>query len=419
MNEKRIINAWAMFDWANSVYALVIMTAIFPIYYLEVADDVIPVFGLQLSDSGLFAYSVSVSYIFIALFSPALSGIADYGGKKKFFLRFFTTIGGFACISMFFFQESSDVYFGTLAFMLATVGYAGGLVFYNAYLPLITTPDRYDYVSAKGFSYGYVGSLIALILCLIMIRQFHWFGFSGEGQATQYSFILIGLWWLGFAQITFFRLPPDEKGKKNWSVVGKGFQELKKVWDHVRVAPNIKHFLAAFFCYSAGAQTVFFLATAFAEKELTLGTTELIMTILLVQFVGIAGAYFFAFVSKKKGNVFSLVSMLFIWMLICVMAYFIQRNWEFYIVSALVGLVMGGIQSMSRSTYSKLFPKDTEETTSYFSFYDVLEKLSIVLGTFSFGFIEQITGSMRNSLLALMLFFVVGLFFLWRVRVGE
>ncbi|MBK8489570.1 MAG: MFS transporter [Saprospirales bacterium] len=428
LNNPRTIRAWAFFDWANSSYALVISVAIFPAYYTHITSEQISIGSLSISNSGLYAFSISAAYLLIAVLSPFLSGIADYGGKKKWFMRFFTTMGSLACISMFFFKEHSviheavqpigQVFFGTGAFMVATIGFAGALVFYNAFLPEIASEDQYDRVSAKGFSYGYIGSVILLITNLLIITFPEYVGLPKDSSLPiRLSFVMVGLWWIGFAQIPFRQLPADDPGQPIRKLLTKGFKELSKTWRVVRVEKNILGFLASFFFYSAGVQTVFFLAATFAEKELHFGTSQLIIIILLLQLVAIIGAFLFARVSEMKGNKFALITMLLIWVCICILAYHVENATQFYFIATAVGTVMGGIQSLSRSTYSKLLPVGTHDTASFFSFYDILEKSAIVLGTFSFGFIEYLTGGMRNSILALVIFFVVGLGILVTVRI--
>lgn len=417
INDKRIINGWAIFDWANSAFALVITAAIFPAYFVAVTDEDLSVFGMEMSNSSLYTFAISASYFIIALFSPLLSGIADYGGRRKFFLKFFTILGSVSCLSLFFFKGMEQLELGTIGFMLSMIGFAGGLVFYNAFLPVIVTEDLYDRVSARGFSFGYIGSVILLIINLVMVQFWENFGFPDQGTATRYAFLSVGVWWIGFALIPFRRLPSDEKQKTSPEMLRKGFQELKKVWRAVKGEQNIRSFLFSFFFYSAGVQTVLFLASTFASKELNFETSELIIIILLLQIVAILGAYSFARLSEWKGNKVSLIAMLLIWTSICIVGYLVQEKAQFYAIAAAVGLVMGGIQSLSRSTYSKLIPESSDDTTSYFSFYDVLEKVAIIVGTFTFGFMEQVTGSMRLSMLVLSGFFLIGLLLLLRVRV--
>lgn len=421
-NNPKTMNAWAMYDWANSVYNLVITTAIFPIYFNNATEaafkgSLVKFFGFEIKNTILYSYSLSFAYLVIVLLAPLLSGIADYGGKKKAFMQFFTWLGSLSCISLYFF-EGANVELGILASVTACIGFAGGLVFYNSYLPDIVTEDQMDKLSAKGFSMGYIGSVLLLIVNLVMIQKFEVFGFSDKGSATRTAFLMVGFWWLGFAQITFWGLPkgvakPLAEGQK---LLKSGIDELLKVQKSLVNLPNLTRFLTAFFLYSTGVQTVMLLAPTFAKAEVKVSDAGLIIIVLLIQIVAIVGATFFAFVSSRKGNKFSVSIMLGIWIVICVLAYFIQTEIQFYGLAVLVGLVMGGIQSLSRSSYAKLVPAGSKDTASYFSFYDVTEKVSIVIGTFSFGFIEQISGTMRNSALVLTVFFVVGFFLLQRVR---
>ncbi len=418
LNDPKIINGWALFDWANSAFALVITVAIFPAYYLHVTPDTVNLFGLEVSNSALYAFAISAAYLALALVSPLLSGIADYGGRKKFFMKFFTAIGSIGCISLFFYRESVPVSIGTIGFMLGIIGFAGALVFYNAYLPVIASEDQYDNVSAKGFAYGYVGSVLLLIFNLIIITFPTAFGLSEDGDlSVRLAFLMVGLWWIGFAQIPFRRLPADDRSKNEPGLIAKGYNELKKVFRHASKQPNLLRFLMAFFCYSAGVQTVLFMASTYAEVQLKFETQDLIILVLILQVVAIGGAYLFAWISGLKGNKYSIIAMLIIWTAICFAAYFLTNKMQFYCLGGAVGLVMGGIQSLSRSTYSKLLPENTPDTASYFSFYDVLEKMSIILGTFIFGFFQVLTGSIKYSVLSLGVFFVLSILILMGVRI--
>lgn len=416
-NDKRTIIGWAFFDWANSAYALVITVAIFPGYFLTLTSDTVYVWGMPISDSTLYAWSIALAYLVIAALSPLLSGIADYGGKKKVFLRFFTTLGALACISLLFFTGMKTLWVGVTGFILATVGFAGGIVFYNSFLPLIATEDRYDDVSAKGFSYGFIGSVILLVINLIVIMNYGWFGFSDGLRAVPTAFVMVGLWWIGFAQIPLKRLPDDTAPTTRENLLTKGYEEIKKVWRIVRGDANTLAFLFAFFCYNAGVQAVLFLASVFAEKELGFDTTKLIFLVLILQIVAIGGAWASAKLSGIKGNKYSIVVMLVIWTGVCIVGYFVKSGLDFYMLAAAVGLVMGGIQSLSRATYAKLLPENTPDTASYFSFYDVMDKVSTVAGTFVFGFVENLTGGMRNSVAALAVFFVISLVVMASVRI--
>ena len=412
LNDPRTIRGWAMFDWANSAYALVITVAIFPGYYAALSDEPVWLLGQSWELGSLFSYSLSAAYLLLAIFSPLLSGIADAGGKKLTFLRAFTSVGSLACIAMWWFEGVEQLGLGTLMFIVATIGYSGALVFYNAFLPQIASEDQYDKVSARGFSYGYIGSVLLLVTSLVMILKPDLIGLpaddTGRDTAVRISFVMVGVWWLGFAQYAFAKLPNDVKTPMPPGWLRNGYREIARTWRAARAQPVLLRFLMGFFFYSAGVQTVLFLAATFAEQELDFDATELIIVVLLLQVLAIGGAWLFARVSDRLGNVSALLIMLVIWTAICGVAYFVSGKPFFYGLAGAVGLVMGGVQSLSRSTYSKLIPEDEADATSYFSFYDILEKLSIVVGTFSFGLINQVTGGMRLSMLALAVFFVIG-----------
>ncbi len=411
-----------MYDWANSVYSLVITTTIFPIYYNAAtksafSSEIVTFFGIEIRNTVLYSYSLSFSFLLVVMISPLLAGIADYGGKRKFFMKVFAYTGGMSCIMLFFFV-GENIEWGIIFSIFASAGFAGSLVFYNSYLPVIVTPDKYDMVSARGFSLGYLGSVLLLVLNLAMVTFPDTFALTSEAMASRVSFLMVGLWWIGFSQITFYRLPKDNKGiAPSVKMISQGYREIKKVFLSLKDHINLSRFLAAFFFYNMGVQTVIYLAALFGDAELQLSSDKLIMTILIIQIVAIGGSYLFAKISQWKGNRFSLIFMVIIWLLVCGYAFFLYTAFQFFILAFIVGLVMGGIQSLSRASYSKLIPEKTKEPTSYFSFYDVLEKLSIVLGTFAYGFIEHVTGSMRNSTLALASFFIIGLVFLFILRI--
>ena len=420
-NNPKILRAWCMYDWANSVYSLIITSSIFPAYYQAVTKnpsngDRVNLFGFEIVNSVLYSYTLSFSFLCVVLLSPLLAGIADHYGNKKLFMKLFCTLGSFACMGLFFFT-GDNIYFGLSMLTLATIGYAGSLVFYNAFLPEITTSDTSDKVSANGFSYGYVGSVILLLGCLVMILKPDLFGGISSGMASRISFLMVGIWWIGFAQYTFTTLPENKKEKVEGKIsIGSGFVELKSAYAQISKMKGLKYFLLSFFFCSMGVQTVMYVATLFGEKEFHLETSQLITVVLILQLIAIAGASLAAYISKLKGNIFTLCLIVSLWIVTCIVAYFIQNGNQFYMLAVLVGLVMGAIQAMTRSTYSKLLPADSKDNASFFSFYDVTEKLAIVIGTFSYGFVEYLTGTMRNSILALCIFFVVGLYFLYITR---
>lgn len=411
---RKVVNSWAMYDWANSVYNLVITTTFFPAYYAAVTKTENPGFengvrflGRTYVNTEIKDYVLAAGFLIIAAMSPILSSIADYKGNKKNFMRFFCYLGALSCSLMFFF-DASNVTFGLFCFMFAGIGFYGSQVFYNSYLPDITSEADRDRVSAKGYTFGYMGSVLMQMVGFALVMTM-----ENKGLALQLTFLLVGIWWVAFAQIPFRWLPMSEKSERQMKkhILVNGFHELKLVWDQLLHMPVLKRFLIAFFFYSMGVQTVMLVAIDFGIKELKLPDDRLIITAVLIQLVAIAGAIGMSRLSEKFGNLRILSTTVVLWIGVCITGYFITTEFHFYILACLVGLVMGGIQSLSRSTYSKLMP-ETKDTTSFFSFYDVTEKLAIVIGLFSFGFIEGISGSMRNSILALITFFVLGLIWL-------
>jgi len=423
-DNKRITRGWTFYDWANSVYPLVITSSIFPIYWGSVTKDINPTdvvsfLGFQVPGSSLLTYAISFAFLLIAIVSPFLTSLADFSGRKKLFLQAFCYLGAASCAALFFFTKDT-LTLSTFVFIAATVGFSGSIVFYNSYLPEISSEAKYDSLSARGFSMGYVGSVILLVTCLVIITFNKELGLE-KGFATRLSFLLTGFWWAGFAQIPFLTLPADPGRPANAPAASgswllNGFRELGKVWDQLPQLPNLKKFLLAYFTYNMGVQTVMYVATIFGDKVLKIDSTGLIITILLLQVVAILGAYLFSKLSERIGNTRALSWSVAVWGLICVAGYFVQAGWSFYALASVIGLTMGGIQSLSRSTYSKIIPEDTPNSAAFFSFFDVTEKLSIVIGTAVFGLIAQLTGSMRNSILSLIVFFILGFVFLLALR---
>ncbi|WP_293945995.1 MULTISPECIES: MFS transporter [unclassified Sphingobacterium] len=424
-NNKKLIRSWAMFDWANSAYNLVITSTIFPVYYTAITTtkehgDVVNFFGFEIVNTALSNFALAAAYLLMSFSLPFISSYADAKGLKKQIMKFFTYVGAIACMCLFFFKlETLEI--GIICFALAAMGYIGGVLFNNSYLPLLATVDQQDRVSAQGFAFGYIGCVTLQILCFIVVLKPDWFGITDPSLPARISFLMVGLWWLGFSMIPFKYLPKIEATGNN---VGKSFvQNVRDEFSHViqkiRDIPEIKQFLPAFFFYAIGVQTLMIVASSFGEKILHLGAERLIATILLIQLVAILGAFLMSYLSKLFGNIKVLIVVVMIWIAICIAAFYLSTPMQFYIIAALVGLVMGGIQSLSRSTYSKLIPTDIKDTTAFFSFYDVTEKVAIVIGLFSFGLIEQITHNIRYSALILSLFFVIGLLLLVRILISN
>jgi UMF1 family MFS transporter len=418
-----------MYDWASSSYNLVITSTIFPAYFeaiavdnSEVSKSTVTFLGRQFENTALYNYALALAMLIVAIMSPLLSSIADYKGNKKKFMNFFLTMGSLACASLYFFEHNT-LTLGIFAMVIACVGFWGAQVFYNSFLPEIASVEDRDRVSARGFAYGYVGSVLLQLICFVFVLMHDSFGIT-DAKGSQISFLLVGIWWWAFGQYSLKRLPrPVAAGveDRTTSVLSKGYKELNKVWQQVKQLPRLKRFLLSFFFYNMGVQTVMLVAALFGKSELQIPTTKLIIAILIIQLIAIPGAMAISKLSASIGNLKTLMVVVVAWIAICVMAYFLPVGgvYEFYGIGAAVGFVMGGIQSLSRSTYAKLMP-ETKDTVSFFSFYDVTEKIAAVVGIFSFGFITELSGSQRGSVLALAIFFVLGLLFLfWTNSAGD
>ncbi|MDA9900598.1 MFS transporter [bacterium] len=424
---KKLINAWAFYDWANSVYPLVISTAVFPIYYSSMASSFaniegkISFLGALWNPTTLYDYTLAFSFLIVAFISPILSGIADYTGDKLKFLKRFCLLGSISVISLFFFKGESTLWIALLCTVFASIGFWGSIVFYNAYLPEVAYPEQQDAVSAKGFIYGYVGSVLLLIFSLVLVQKPEWFGITDPTFAPRITFALVGVWWFGFAQITYKRLPKNELNQKSdKEYIWNGFLELKSVFKSLNSQSHLKYFLMAFFFLSVGVQTIILMAGIFGSEELGLPTFNLILTILIVQIVAIFGAYLFSKISDRIGNISTLKITLCIWGLVCFIAFVLDKDQPnvdnyFYAMGIVLGFVLGATQSLTRSTYSKLLP-ETQDHATYFSFYDVTEKIAIVLGMIVFGLLIAITGSMQYSVLALSGFFFMAFLCLFKLK---
>jgi UMF1 family MFS transporter len=415
--DPKVVRAWVMYDWANSVYQLTISSTIFPIYYNTVTrhgnDFMVSFFGWKVVNTVLYSWAIAAAYLIVAAGSPLFSSIADYTGRRKGFMRAFTWIGAISCGALYFF-DPGHIELGIIAFTFGTVGYGGSIVFYNSFLPVIAEPEDQDKISARGYSMGYLGGVVLLLFNLLMIMKPEFFGFTPDStQPARISFLTVCIWWIGFSTMTFRKLPKYTFGKRlhNENVFFNGYKELRIVFREVRNSYKLSVYLLGFFFIMMGILTTMFMAATFGEKELGLKEGVLIPTILIIQLVAMFGAWFFARLSGKIGNLKAMIISVLVWIIVCIYAFTIRQAAGFIVAAFVIGIVMGGSQSLARSTYSKMLPETTDHT-SFFSFYDVTEKLATVAGTFSFGIIEAITGSMRYSVLAITIFFGIGLVFL-------
>ncbi|HSR38259.1 MAG TPA: MFS transporter [Phnomibacter sp.] len=423
-NDRKLINAWAMYDWANSAFALVITSAIFPAYYNTVTRvngvTTINFLGWQIENTAAYSINLGIAFGLVALISPLLSSVSDYAGNHRSYMKFFCYLGSLGCMLLFFFSTHEMVHLALAGMLMATVGYSGSIVFYNSYLPAIATEDRQDKVSARGYAFGYLGATTLLIMNLVLILNQKALGIQDDTLLPRLSFLFTGFWWLGFAQIPLHKLPKGiyyrESASKN---LLNGYHELLKVWHQLRSHKKLRIFLYSFFFYIMGVQTVMFMAASFGEKEVHLKVTQLIITVLLLEYLGLAGAFLFAWISKKTSNARALTLAVVVWIGICAGSYFITTALHFYIAAFFIGMVMGGIQSLSRSTYAKMIPK-TQNNAGFFGFYDVCEKLAMMCGLIMWGYLDNLTGSMRNSIIALGTWFAIGLvLLLWMQRLSE
>lgn len=413
-NDPKLIRSWAMFDWANSAYNLVITSTIFPIYYIIITSteengDLVDFFGLKIINTVLSNYALASAYLIMVIMLPFLSSYADANGKKMQIMKAFTYLGSISCMGLFFFKINT-LEWGMLCFTLAAIGYIGGVAINNSYLPVIATQDKQDTVSAKGFAYGYIGCVIIQLICFVFVLKPALFNITDPSFPARLSFLLVGLWWLGFSMIPFSKLPNNQPSlhAKGTRVIQRVKSEFNSVWGQIKNNKGIKCFLPAYFFNSVGVQTIMVVATMFGRKELELPQESLIITIILIQLVAIGGAYLMSYLANHLGNIVVLMLATVLWVGICIAAFYINNSTQFYCLAIMVGLLMGGIQSLSRSTYSKLLPKELDDTTGLFSFYDITEKLGIVLGLFVFGLIEQITFNIRFSAVSLSIFFILG-----------
>ncbi len=431
--DPKVIRAWTMYDWANSAYSLTITSAVFPMFYVAITEA----FGEQrfveeygVPSASLYSYALSAGFLLVALIVPLLSGIADHRGNKLNYLKLFCYVGAASCAGLFFFS-AEHAWAGMAFIVLACAGFSGSLVFYDAYLPEIAERKDHDRISARGYTMGYIGSVILLIINLLMVMdpdgdKISLLGISTEGGlAARLTFVSVALWWAGWAQWPF-RVLPHRKGNgpEKKHVIWSGYQELRKVFVQLMGMKRLRRYLMAFFVFNMGIQTVMYLAVSFAKQEIVqpdgspIADDSLIISVLIIQLVAAVGATVFVRLSGRFGNVRALLIGCIIWVGVCILAWSIHTTNEFYLLAAIVGSVMGGCQSLSRSTYAKFLPATTD-TASYFSFYDVSYYLGTVLGTFAYGLVFQLTGDLRDTIIAIGSFFVLGMVLLLRVPKEE
>lgn len=418
-SNKKTIFGWLAYTWANSPYSLAIITAIFPSYYSQVSKEaavriennisIVNFLGFETSSVSLFSYAVSLSYLVITLTSPLIGAISDYTGNKKIFMWLFSTLGSLACLLLYFFDKS-NYNLGVFAFSLGAICFSFCHIFTDSLLPEITTPENYSKLSAKGFIAGYMGSVLHLIISLTLIINYQFFGFQNEIAPVKRSFILVGIWWFGFSQITFFTYKNNLKEVSKFdSVIKNSFENLYNAYIEVKKTDIIKWFLVSYFFYNMGVQTSIYMSSLFATEEVHLKSSELIITILLIQFVAILGTYVLTKISKNRSYSKILIFSTLFWIGLCFYAYFVKTSFQFYLLSVGVGLIMGSVQSLSRGVFSTLI-SDKNEKATFFSFYSIVDKASIIIALFIYGLVNQLTHSMRTSIFCIIFFFILAFF---------
>lgn len=418
-SSKKVVRGWVLFDWANSAYSLVIVSTIFPKIFLYELGETSTFLGINFGNSSaIYTSAISFSYLIILLITPVLGGIADYGGYKKRYMQFFTYLGVLACVMLYFF-DSNHIYLGVLGAILGSIGFSGSMVFYNAYLPEIVPVKDQDKISARGYAMGYLGSSILLILLVVLSSYPSLLFVKTKLEVFKIGFILVGLWWFGWSAITFKVLPqnkPTHKGNVT-SYIKEGLKQLRIAVKSIAKNKIIKRFLIAFACLSLGFQTLWIISPIFAASVIKLEGSELIVIVLIMQFVGIIGSMIFSRISKAKGNILSLSLTVIVFIIVCLAASTTTSKQVFYGIAILMGFAMGGMQSMSRSTFSKLIVDEVNHA-SLFSLYDIIEKSSILIGTALVTLVYAFNISMFNVpsekfvLLLLGVFFIIGLFLL-------
>ncbi|MAO45585.1 MAG: MFS transporter [Crocinitomicaceae bacterium] len=429
--EEKVKWGWAVYDWANNVYSLVITTAIFPIFYIGITSTtdkencetshIVEFFGWEFINTELSSYILALSFVAVIILSPLLSGMADFAGKKKLFLRLFCYTGSAGCVGLYWF-DPNHLELSMIPFFMASIGFWGSVGFYNAYLPEIAPREEHDKLSARGYAMGYWSSLIILVICAVLItgvgKYLDFKFYIGAGvhmelvqTITRCCFVLVGFWWFGFAHITFNALPESEKKDlPTGNILFQGFKELRGVARELKGTKHLTRYLFAFFIMSMAIQTIMLMASSFGKKVIKLETTELIIIIFIVNLLAIPGAFGVSALSKRIGNIRALVACIIGWAAVCLGAYFFAKDETdtigFYAVACGIGFLMGGTQSLNRATYSKILP-DTDDPASYFSFYEMLEKGGLIIGMFGWGFIEGFTGTMHNSVLAMLVLFTL------------
>ncbi|MGH8928492.1 MAG: MFS transporter [Acidimicrobiia bacterium] len=426
-NDKRSIFGWAMYDWANSAYTTTTLAVVMPALF---TGEIMPsggfsIFGRTFDGESLFGYTVSFAALVAFLISPVLGAVGDFSGSKLRFLKVFAYTGA-ALSSLFALAGPGDVWYTIVLFLIVESCWAIAAVFYDSFLPHLSTPDTIDRISSRGFAFGYLGGGLQFLLSLLLL-QFSPDSF--QSTAARIGIVFAGIWWLGFAIFSFKRLSEPgpaqalpEAYRGDWrplAYVKVGFDRTIATTRRLRLFPQLLVFLLAFLLYNDGVQTVISVSAAYATETLRLATADVALAFLAVQVVAFGGALGFGRLAGRIGVKRAILVSLVLWTVVSVMAYFLPegRFLPFLGLAASVGLVLGGTQALSRSLYASMIPE--EASAEFFGFYSVFSKFASIWGPLLFALVNDLTGSSRNAILSLIAFFAVGFILLSRVDVAQ
>jgi UMF1 family MFS transporter len=421
--QKREIFGWVMYDFANSAFATTILAVIFNRYFAIVVaggERGVNLFGFHLHGASFFTFSISISMAISAVVSPFLGAIADASGSKKRFLMAFC-YAAILFTGFLYFIHGGDYWMGAIFFIIANIGFAGGNVFYNAFLPEISTSQNIGRISGLGWALGYIGGGLLLAINLLMLKYPGWLGFPDGYFTVHDCFLSVALWWLIFSLPTFLFLKEEAQGtvlsceRISFRV---GFQRLKHTFRRVRTFRELTKFLVAYLIYNDGIETVILMASIFGADVLGMETGEIILFFLMIQGIAFFGSLIFGLLADAIGNKRTVMICLGIWSLIVLWAFQLGIFWdprtEYWILGILAALVMGGSQAASRSLQGIFTPK--ANSAEFFAFFGVSGKFASVFGPLIYGILIAITGSVQSGILSVLLFFVVGMAILWDVN---
>ncbi|MEN4011840.1 MAG: MFS transporter [Chloroflexota bacterium] len=417
-HRKRAINAWVMYDWANSAFVTTIMAAVLPVYYTSVAAANLP----ANIATAYWGFTTSLSALIAAVISPVLGAMADFRGSKKRFLTIFMLLG-VTGTALLYIVRTGDWLLGSLFFLIGNIGFAGSLVYYDALLPHVARPEELDQVSSRGYAMGYIGGGVLLAINLAMILLVPGF-FPEEQQGaitelmTRFSFLTVAVWWFVFTLPLLRRVSEPTRrllpGEENFNPLQASLNRLSKTFKEIRNYRDLSLFLLAFWVYANGIGTIITMATAYGN-EIGIGQNTLIGTLLMVQFLAAPFAILFGRLAKKVGAKKALYLSLSVYTLIAIAGYFLRVEWQFWALGAAVATVQGGSQALSRSVMGRMIPKS--KSAEFFSFFSVFEKFSSIAGPLLFGVVSTVMGESRLSIVSLVIFFAAGMLLLRSVNI--